>query len=270
VGGPPVVLVTGASSGIGKASARRLAGAGFRVYGAARSDPAHGEPFPLLHIDVRDDLSVGDCISRVMQEAGRIDILVNCAGVSVGGSAEEMLMEEIQDQVETNLVGLIRCCRAVLPGMRARRTGLIVNIGSLAGLMGVPFQSAYSATKYGIEGYSESLQMEVRAFGVRVVVIDPGDVRTEITQHRKESRGTGRDSPYQRSFVAAMRSQAESELHGWNVERIARLVERVARSPRPRFRYTPGPFVERIAPAVRRIIPDRLFLSIIAGFYGLK
>ncbi len=143
-------------------------------------------------------------------------------------------------------------------------------MGSLAGLMGLPFQSAYSATKYGIEGYSESLQMEVRAFGVRVVVIDPGDVCTEITRHRKESRGAGSDSPYQRSLGAAMRSQAESELHGWNVERIARLVERVARSPRPRFRYTPGPFVERIAPAVRRMIPDRLFLSIIAGFYGLK
>jgi short-subunit dehydrogenase len=205
-----------------------------------------------------------------VRDAGRIDILVNCAGVAVGGSAEEMLMEEIQDQIETNLTGLIRCCRAVLPGMRAMKTGLIVNMGSLAGLMGVPFQSVYSATKYGIEGYSESLQMEVGAFGVRVVVIDPGDVRTEITQHRKESRGTANDSPYLRGLRAAMRSQAESELRGWNVERIARLVERVARSRRPRFRYTPGPFVERIAPAARRIIPDRLFLSIISGFYGVK
>ena len=249
MGNTPVVLVTGASSGIGRASARRLAGRGFRVFGSARSNSADGEPFPLLRMDVRDNRSVTDCVSRVMQEAGHIDILVNCAAVAVGGSAEEMLMEEIQDQVETNLVGLIRCCRAVLPGMRVRKTGLILNMGSMAGLMGVPFQSAYSATKYGIEGYSESLQMEVRAFGVRVVVIDPGDVRTEITQHRKESRGTGRDSPYQRSLGAAMRSQAESERHGWNVERIARLVERVARSPRPRFRYTPGPFVERIAPA---------------------
>jgi len=185
LGDPPVVLVTGASSGIGKACARQLA---------------------------------------------------------VGGSAEEMLIQEIQNQIETNLLGL----------------------------MGVPFQSAYSATKHGIEGYSESLQMEVKAFGVRVVVIDPGDVRTEITRHRKESQGTGKDSPYQRSLSAAMRSQAESELRGWNVERIARLVERVVRSRRPRFRYTPGPFVERIAPVARRLIPVRLFLSILAAFYGVK
>lgn len=208
MGDPPVVLVTGASSGIGKACARRLAASGFRVFGSARSAPAEGEPFPLLHLDVRDNRSVNDCISRVVHDAGRIDILVNCAGVAVGGSAEETLIEEIQDQIETNHLGLIRCCRAVLPGMRARKTGLIVNMGSLAGQMGVPFP--------------------------------------------------------------AMHSQAESELRGWNVERIARLVERVVRSRRPRFRYTPGPFVERIAPVARRIIPDRLFLSILSGFYGVK
>jgi NAD(P)-dependent dehydrogenase (short-subunit alcohol dehydrogenase family) len=270
LGDPPVVLVTGASSGIGKACARRLAASGSRVFGCARSAPAEGEPFPLIHMDVRDERSVNDCVSRVVREAGRIDVLVNCAGIVVGGSAEEMLIEEIRDQIETNLLGLIRSCRAVLPGMRTRKTGLIVNMGSLAGLMGVPFQSAYSATKHGIEGYSESLQMEVRAFGVRVVLIDPGDVLTEITLHRKESQGTGKDSPYRRNLSAAMHAQAESELRGWKVERIARLVERVARSRRPRFRYTPGPFVERIAPVARRIIPDRLFLSILAGFYGVK
>jgi len=238
LGDPPVVLVTGASSGIGKACARRLAASGFRVFGSARSAPVGGEPFPLLHLDVRDNRSVNECVSRILQEAGRIDVLVNCAGVAVGGSAEEMLMDEIQDQVETNLLGLIRCCRAVLPGMRARKTGLIVNMGSLAGQMGVPFQSAYSAAKHGVEGYSESL--------------------------------AGKDSPYRKNLSAAMHSQAESELRGWNVERIARLVERVVRSRRPRFRYTPGPFVERIAPVARRIIPDRLFLSILSGFYGVK
>ena len=265
-----VVLVTGASSGIGRACAARLASSGFRVYGAARSASRQDGPFVPLRVDVRDDGSVDECVSRVQKEAGRIDVLVNCAGVVVGGAAEEMLIEETRDQIETNLLGTIRACRAVLPGMRARKGGLIINVGSMAGLMGVPFQSAYSASKYGIEGYSESLQMEIRGFGVRVVVVDPGDVRTEITAHRRETRGGPPDSPYRRNFDAAMRSQAASELHGWKVERIARLIEKVVRTRRPRFRYTPGPFLERLAPAVRRLLPDRFFQGILALFYGLK
>ena len=255
---------------MGRACATRLAARGFRVFGAARRASLADEPFASLHVDVRDDRSVMECVSRVLKEAGRIDVLVNCAGVVVGGSAEEMLIEETRDQIETNLLGTIRACKAVLPGMRARRDGLIINVGSLAGLMGVPFQSAYSASKHGIEGYSESLQMEVRGFGVRVVVIDPGDVRTEITAHRKETRGGLPDSPYRGDFEAAMRSQSASELHGWKVQRIARLIERVARSRSPRFHYTPGPFIERIAPAARRLLPDRIFLAILARFYGMK
>ena len=274
----PVILVTGSSSGIGKACALRLAAFGFRVFGSARSAPrlqdirrgSKGDPFTQLFMDVRDESSVNEGVSWVLKEASCIDVLVNCAGVAVGGPAEEMLMEEIQDQIETNLLGTIRTCRAVLPGMRTRKSGLIINVGSLAGLMGVAFQSAYSASKYGIEGYSESLQMEVYGFGVRVVVIDPGDVQTEITTHRKETRGSLNDSPYRRNLDAALHSQATSELHGWKVERIARLVERIVRSRSPRFRYTPGPFIERIALTLRRMIPDRLFLSILRRFYGVK
>jgi NAD(P)-dependent dehydrogenase (short-subunit alcohol dehydrogenase family) len=229
-----------------------------------------GGPSVQLFMDVRDDRSVNESVSWVLKEAGRIDVLINCAGVTVGGSAEEMLVDEIRDQIETNLLGTMRTCRAVLPGMRARKSGLLINIGSLAGLMGVPFQSAYSASKFGVEGYSESLQMEVSGFGVRVVVIDPGDVHTEITAHRKETKGTLKGTPYRLNLDAAMRSQASSELHGWEADRIAGLVEKIVRSRRPRFRYTTGPFIERVAVPVRRILPDRLFLGILARFYGVR
>ncbi len=267
---PAVVLVTGASSGIGKATSARLAREGSRVFGAARSAPAaHDGSFTFLAVDVRDDRSVQECVSRVLRDTGRVDLLVNCAGVAVGGPAEEMLAEEAADQVQTNLLGTMRTCRAVLPSMREQGSGRIINVGSLAGLMGVPFQSVYSASKYGIEGFSESLQMEVRDFGITVVVVDPGDIATEITAHRKLSAGSGADSVYRKSLQKAMRSQAESEKHGWKVERVARLIGKIARAERPRFRYTPGPFVERISPTVRRLIPDRLYLRIIAGFYGL-
>ncbi len=267
----PVILVTGASSGIGRACAARFSRSGHAVYGGARSLPGAGEtPFRQLCLDVREDGSAGECVKRILQEAGRIDVLVNCAGVVVAGAVEEMLTEEIRQQVETNLLGTMRMCRAVLPSMRRQGSGLIINVGSLGGLMGMPFQSAYCASKYGVEGFSECLQMEVRRFGIRVVVLDPGDVRTAITMHRGETRGTGPDSPYRDMLEAVMRSQALGEERGWDPERIARVIEGIIRSRRPRFRCTPGPLIERVAPAARRLIPDRLFLRIIARFYGLR
>ncbi len=228
---PRIVLVTGASSGIGRASAALLAHHRCRVFGIARTaPPAHDGSFAFLPGDIRDDGSVRECVSRVLREAGRIDVLVNCAGVIVAGPAEEMLPDEIMDQIQTNLLGTMRMCQAVLPAMRKQGGGRIITVGSLAGLMGLPFQSAYSASKYGIEGYSESLQMEVQRFGIRVVVVDPGDIATEITSHRKVTRGSGSGSPYKQNFDDAMRSQAESERHGWKVERVARLIERIVRS----------------------------------------
>jgi NAD(P)-dependent dehydrogenase (short-subunit alcohol dehydrogenase family) len=266
---PFVVLVTGGSSGIGKATAIHCAGRDMRVFGAARSSPTlDAAAFTFVNVDVRDSRSVQACVQRVLGEAGRIDVLINCAGAVTGGPAEEMLEEEIVNQIQTNLLGTVRMCRAVLPAMRRQGFGLIINVGSLAGLMGVPFQSVYSASKYGIEGFSESLQMEVKQFGVRVVVVDPGDIATEITAHRRLSGGSA-DSPYRQSFEKAILSQAESEKHGWKVERLARLLGKIVECPSPRFRYTPGPFVERISPVARRLIPDRLYLRILAKFYGL-
>ena len=268
---PRVILVTGASSGIGRACAGRCARSGFRVFGMARTTPAAlDEGVRFLTGDVRDDASVQECVSRVLREAGRIDVLVNCAGIVVAGPAEEMLAEEILDQLQTNLLGTIRMCRAVLPAMRVQRSGRIITVGSLAGLMGLPFQSAYSASKYGIEGYVESLQMEVEEFGITLVIVDPGDVATEITMHRRLTRGSGSGSPYSGRFEAAMRSQAASEQHGWRVQRVARLMEKIVRARSPRLRYTPGPFVERISPVVRRLLPDRLYLRILARFSGVQ
>ena len=264
-----VALVTGASSGIGRAAAEALAAAGWRVFGASRREPARPGQFTFLPVDVREDSSVQECVRRVLQDAGRVDALVNCAGVVVAGSAEEMLPEETRDQIQTNLLGTMRMCRAVLPAMRRQSSGLLINVGSIAGLIGVPFQSAYSASKAGIEGYSESLQVEVRRFGIRVVVVDPGDIDTEITQHRSTTRGLSAESAYRRDFERAMSSQAASEKHGWSVDRMARVIVRIASSRRPRFRYTPGPLVERLGPVLRRLIPNRLFHRLLAGFYGM-
>ena len=270
-GSRPVALVTGVSSGIGKACAHHLSRHGYRVYGAARSAAAREDDgVTLLPLDVRNEGMVKDCVSRVVQEAGRIDVLLNCAGVIVAGPAEELLAEEIMDQIQTNLLGTMRMCQAVLPGMRKRRSGLIINISSIGGLMGLPFQSTYSASKYGIEGFSESLQIEVKDFGIRVVVVEPGDIATEVTVHRRTTMGLAADSPYRKNLEDAMRSQSTNEINGWDVERMARFIGRIVRSRSPRFRYRPGPFMEVISPTFRRVMPDRLFLKVLASFSGIK
>jgi NAD(P)-dependent dehydrogenase (short-subunit alcohol dehydrogenase family) len=264
-----VALVTGVSSGIGKASARMLAAAGFRVFGASRKPPAGLDSVTWVSMDVRDDRSVSEGVARVLKEAGRIDVLLNCAGIVTAGSAEEMPMQEFTDQIDTNLLGTVRTCHAVLPGMRTRGRGLIINVSSIAGLMGLPFQTGYCASKHAIEGYSEALQMETRHHGVTVAVVNPGDIHTEVTQNRLHSRGMAADSVYRPAFEEAMRIQDGNEINGWNVERIARVMLKLARTRSPRYRWVEGPFVEKFAVWARPLLPERMFLRFVSMFAGV-
>ena len=296
---PGNVFITGATSGIGEACALHLSELGYRVFGAARSAPAVSElrqtafaepaaaataapattktrassdqslPYTLFCMDVRDEASVEEGVAFLAEEAGHIDIVINNAGISVAGPAEELTMEEVRDQVETNFLGAVRVCRAVLPIMRSQGQGLIINVGSIGGLMGLPFQSIYSATKYALEGFSESLQMEVAPFGLRVVLVEPGDTRTAITANRKDSMGTSVGSAYAGRFRTAISAQAKSETNGWSARRVALTIGRIVRMRSPRFRYKPAPFIQLIAPYVRRIIPDRIYLRFVCMFFGL-
>ncbi|MGC8873617.1 MAG: SDR family NAD(P)-dependent oxidoreductase, partial [Chloroflexia bacterium] len=156
----PVVLITGASSGIGLACARYLADRGYRVFGTSRHPEAcPPEPFPMIQMDVCDDASVLRGVEAVRERAGRIDVLVNNAGIGYGGAIEDTSLEEAHRQFETNFFGALRLCRAVLPIMRAQGSGLIVNMSSIGGLIGLPFQGLYSATKFALEGMSEALRL---------------------------------------------------------------------------------------------------------------
>lgn len=170
-----IVLVTGASSGIGRATAEHLTGKGYRVFGTARN-PAGAVPIQgveLLPLDVRDDASVEACVGAVLHAAGRIDVLINNAGYSVVGAVEETSPGEAQALFDTNVFGILRMVRAVLPLMRGQGSGLIVNTSSVLGFLPAPFMGLYAATKHALEGLSESLDHEVRGFGVRVVLIEP-------------------------------------------------------------------------------------------------
>src|SRR6266480_6379391 len=175
------VLVTGASSGIGQSTARLLAERGFTVFGTARKpDPKKRESFTMLALDVRSDDSVRACVEQVVAQAGRLDVLVNNAGYAMMGAAEETSVEEARAQFETNFFGIVRMVNAVLPGMRAAGRGKIINISSLAGNTAIPYSAFYSASKFAVEGYSESLWYEVRPFGVSVSLVEPGFVNTPI------------------------------------------------------------------------------------------
>src|SRR2546422_8420308 len=175
------ILVTGASSGIGQSTARLLAERGYTVFGTARKpDSAKREPFTILALDVRSDESVRACVEQVIAKAGRLDVLVNNAGYAMMGAAEETSVEEAKAQFETNFFGIVRMVNAVLPGMRAAGAGKIINISSLAGNTAIPFSAFYSATKFALEGYSESLWYEVSPFGISVSLVEPGFVNTPI------------------------------------------------------------------------------------------
>src|ERR1700739_818314 len=185
-----VALVTGASCGIGRETANLLATQGLRVFGTARKPAELDERLDsveIISLDVRDEESVHRAVRTVLDKAGRIDVLVNNAGYALIGAVEETSVEEAKQLFETNLFGILRTTQAVLPVMREQRYGRIVNIGSLVGLLPAPYQGIYSASKHALEGFSASLDHETRQFGVRVSIIEPGFVRTNIA-HKMQQR----------------------------------------------------------------------------------
>lgn len=253
-----VVLVTGASSGLGRATARHLAGQGLTVYGTSRRSGLEAHGYRMLPLDVGDDASVHGAIARVLDAEGRIDAVVNNAGIGVSGAIEDTSLEEAKLQFETNFFGALRVIRAVLPSMRSRARGSIVNIGSIAGLLGLPFQGLYSASKFALEGLTEALRLEVEPFGVRVVNVDPGDFRTEMTAHRIVAKGAG-DGAYVRQFRETLAVYERDERNGGDPERVARLVERILHEPAPKVRYLVGPRGQRLAARIKPMVGSRRF-----------
>jgi NAD(P)-dependent dehydrogenase (short-subunit alcohol dehydrogenase family) len=264
-----VVVITGASSGIGAACADRLAGSGYIVYGSSRNPEFKPNGYRALQMDVQDDRSVERAIARVKEEAGGIDALINNAGCGLAGAVEDTTSEEAIRQMDVNFMGAFRVTRAVLPAMRQRGGGVIVNVSSLGGLFGLPFQSFYSASKFALEGFTESVRHEVSRFGIRVVLVEPGDVKTGFTSSRTFAQAAGSSSVYATQFSNCMRLVEKEEKQGVPPEAIAnavcRIVEGGAKSPR----YSCGALLQRITVVLKRLLPGRLFESIIASFYGI-
>ena len=193
---PPVALVTGASTGIGRVCALHLAEAGYTVYGTSRRAPVPGtEPhndtvgqltdagLNMIHMDVHNEQSVNRAVGYIVDKEGRLDVLVNNAGVAIAGALEESSLDEAKAQFETNFFGVLRVTRAVLPAMRRRGSGKIINISSLAGIVGLPYQSMYCASKFALEGAMEALRLEVDQFGIHVSLIEPGPIRSRFRKN---------------------------------------------------------------------------------------
>jgi len=264
-------LVTGASFGIGLACAEELADLGYHVFGASRTSPASQRPIEWLAMDVTSDESVSRGITRIIELRGSIDLVVNNAGYAIAGAIEDSTVVDAREQFETNFFGVYRVCRSVIPNMRARCSGLIVNISSLGGLFGLPFQGLYSASKFAVEGYTETLRLEMRPFGVRVVLIEPGDVRnTAITRTRRHASGSKDNAAYRDSFLGALRIIEKEERNGTAPEKVAATLRHVLSQRNPRLRYTVGHLSQRSAAFAKRFLSWRLFEKIISYHYGVR
>lgn len=269
-GGGKVVLITGASSGIGRTCCEYLAGLGMTVYGASRSlSGGDAGNFKTLRMDVTDDASVRDGIKNIQELQGRIDVVMNCAGYGIAGAVEETSPEEAMAQFDTNFFGVHRVCRAVLPIMRQQKGGVIINVSSLAGLLAVPFQSFYSASKFAMEGMTEALRMEVRPFGIRVALIEPGDFKSEFPANRVNTMDSVKSNIYRELLERCVGVMREEEKNGKEPLSVARLVERIINDPSPRLRYTIGPFEERLGPKLKSVLPYRVYEYLFMKHYKL-
>jgi len=260
----PVVLVTGASSGIGEAAAKHLAERGYCVFGASRSEPKGPAPFRHVPLDVRDEEAVRRAVQRIENEAGPIGALVCCAGYGVFGSIEETSLERVRAQFETNVFGTLIPVRAVLPMMREARAGRIVIVGSLAGRAPIPFQAHYSATKAALDALALALRNEVLPYGVRVSLIEPGDISTGFNE--RTDWGSSEDSPYGERLRRCERVIRDSLPRAPHPSLVARVIHRALRAHRPRVRYTVGPD-STLVPLGRRLFPDFVSLELIRSHF---
>jgi NAD(P)-dependent dehydrogenase (short-subunit alcohol dehydrogenase family) len=253
----PVVLVTGVSSGIGRAVANAFAAKGFEVFGTSRN-PSRTEPIPgveLVQLDVTDAASVTGAVSTVIRRAGRIGILVNNAGVGVIGAAEESSITQAQQLFDTNFFGMVRLTREVLPYLRAQRGGRIINIGSVLGFLPAPYGALYAASKHAVEGYSESLDHEIREFGVRVSVVEPAYTSTSFDTNAADA-----DSPidsYATTREHVRRVLTEAVHVGDDPVVVAQVVLKAATCRTPKLRYPAGPLARRLS-LLRKFAPATL------------
>jgi len=263
-----VVLITGVSSGFGRAIARELSKNHYQVYGTIRRpcEPIEGVSF--LEMDVTNQLSIKPAIAELLAREQRIDILINNAGIGIAGPIELTEYSDILHQFEVNFFGMVQVIKEVLPIMRNQKSGTILNINSIGGLIGLPFQGFYSASKFAMQGFSEALSYEVRDHKINVITIHPGDFNTRFTQNRKISGNQTQIQKFYPVFFNKTLPRIESdEQHGLKPEYLAKKILSILKKKSPRSQYIIAIPLQRMSVFLRRVLPDRVFRKIIYRYY---
>ncbi|MFD0762551.1 SDR family oxidoreductase [Lutibacter aestuarii] len=264
-----VVLITGGSSGIGKSVGEFLLQKGFIVYGTSRNpqnNPNH--PFQLIALDVTNVETIQKAIDKVISNEGRIDVLVNNAGMGITGPIEETPTQEMRNVFETNFFGAIEVMKAVLPQMRQQKRGLIINVTSIAGYMGLPFRGIYSATKGALEIVTEAIRMEVKGFGIHITNVAPGDFATNIASGRYHTP-VFENSPYKKTYqenLDLMNAHVDS---GSDPLEMAKAIYKITQTSKPKVHYKVGNFMQKFSIVLKKILPDTIYEKLLMNHYKL-
>lgn len=266
-----IILITGISSGFGKQTAMLLSEKGHIVYGTVRRNTVSDTPVQYLTMDLTDLDSIKKTVSFVLEKEGRIDVLINNAGMHTGGPVETSPLENIELQMDTNFLGMVNITREILPVMRNQGGGKIINISSIGGLMGLPFQAFYSAGKFAIEGFSEALRMEVRQFNIRVILINPGDFHTNNSANRRNFlTKTSTNDPYHKQFEKTLAIIEKDEANGWKPYVLAKNIVKIVECKNPHQRYIVASAEQKLAVLLKKILPGKWFRLILQDHYKIS
>ena len=264
-----VVFITGISSGFGLAIATQLAAAGPRVYGTSRKSGFSLPGVVTLKADVTQMEEVEAAVAEVIRNEGCLDVLINNAGIGLAGAIEDFREDEAFREINTNLLGVYRTTRCVLPVMRSQNKGTIITISSIAGMMGIPFQGFYASSKFAVEGLMQALRYEVAPFDIQVVMVNPGDFRTGFTGNR-QIVGSNTGGAYHSAFEKTLNVIEHDENSGLNAEVLAKKILKIVEMQNPAHRYVVASVEQKLAVMLQRILPAKLFFRILASHYKIK
>jgi len=264
-----VVLITGGSSGIGKSIGEFLSEKGFIVYGTSRSPEKYKQSkFPILALDVKYEATISETVNTIIDKEGQLDVVINNAGAGITGPIEETPNAEIKNNFDTNFFGPINVIKAVLPQMRKQHAGLIINITSIAGYMGLPYRGVYSASKGALELLTEAFRMEIKDFNIKMTNVAPGDFATNIAAGRYHAPLLD-DSPYKKTYGDTLDLMNTHVDNGSNPDMMAKSVYRIINTPNPKVHYKVGEFIQKFSIVLKRILPDKVYEKLLMKHYKL-
>lgn len=264
-----VVLITGGSSGIGKSIGEFLTKKGFIVYGTSRNpNNIKNHPFKLVALDVSNVELISKAVAEVITAEGKLDVLVNNAGMGITGPIEDTPTIEMRKVFDTNLFGAIDVMKAVLPQMRKQKNGLIINITSIAGYMGLPYRGMYSASKGALEIVTEAIRMEVKNFGINVTNVAPGDFATNIASGRYHTP-VFENSPYKKTYQESLNLMDTHVSSGGNPIEMAKAVYKIILNPNPKIHYKVGSFMQKFSIVLKKLLPDKIYEKLLMNHYKL-